>query len=246
MNKKDEMKNIYEIAEEWDKVCEKREQIINQGKDISLKYVTVPCIIKNLNEEKPKAVLEVGCGTGFLANEISKCCEYCYGIDASSKSIKIAKDKYKKSNIVFKESIISEFATENRFDSCVANMVFMTDPEWLKSLKNIYEHLNIGGSLFIMITHPCFWPFYWEYANKSWFDYSKEIYIENEFHTSFSGSIGITTHIHRPLDYYFQNIKSVGFDIERIEEPMPISGTPSEYKFDFPRFLLFKCRKKGY
>lgn len=245
MNKKIESKNVCEIAEEWNRVCEKREQTINQGKDISLKYVTVPSIIKNLSEENPKSVLDVGCGTGFLTNEISKICDYCCGIDASAKSIRIAKEKYKKDHVTFQNSTISEFKSQDRFDSCVANMVFMTDPDWINSLKNIYEHLSIGGSLFVMITHPCFWPLYWEYANESWFNYSKEIYIENEFHTSFSESIGITTHIHRPLSIYFENIKLAGFDIEMIEEPMPIKGTPIEYKFEYPRFLMFKCRKRG-
>ena len=244
MNKKVESKTVNDIATEWDVICEKREKTITQGKDVSLKYVTVPCIIRHISEERPKTVLDVGCGTGFLTNEIRKKVNCCYGIDASEKSIRLAKEKYGKNHITFKKSTIAEFCFEKKFDSCVANMVFMTDPDMLESLKNINKHLNVGGSLLIMITHPCFWPFYWEYESKEWFKYSKEIYIENEFHTSLSDTIGITTHIHRPISMYFNNIKIAGFDVERIEEPMPIEGTPVKYKFEYPRFLLFKCRKR--
>lgn len=244
MSKKVEIKTLRDIAAEWDSVCIKRAQTIEQGKDISLKYVTAPCVIRNLREAKVNSVLDVGCGTGYLTNELSKVCNICYGIDVSQKSIQLANEKYKVTGIVFNNCSIARFKSDIQFDSCVANMVFMTDPDWIESLKNIHCHLSKNGVLFSMITHPCFWPFYWGYAKESWFAYNKEIFIENEFHTSMSEPIGITTHIHRPLSTYINGFKLIGFDIEGIEEPRPVEGTPSEYIFDYPRFLLFKCRKR--
>lgn len=231
------------ISKEWDSICEVRNRTIMQKKDVSLLYVTSPCIINNIKNDLPKKIIDVGCGTGYLTNQIAELVDICYGIDISKKSIEIAKSQYQKNNLTFIHANINDFLFEEKFDSCVSNMVLMTDPEWMKSIKSIYMMLKEKGTLFIMITHPCYWPQYWGYQDEPWFDYSSEIFINKEFSISMVKDMGTTTHIHRPLMQYFNGLINTGFIIEKIEEPYPVSQTPSGYEFKYPRFLFIKCRK---
>jgi len=236
-------KKLKQICQEWDSVNEKRQQTIEQGKDFSLLAVTAPCVLKNISEDSPKTVLDVGCGSGYLTAEIANIVDSCIGIDFSQKSISLAKEKYSHNNLTFTNCEISKYTAEISIDACVANMVFMSDPEWLKSIKQIFDILPNKGLFYIMITHPCFWPQYWRYQDKSWFNYKEEIYIENNFSISFEAEMGKTTYIHRPLEQYLTGLIITGFTIEKIEEPYPTLPIPDGYSYDYPRFLFIKCRK---
>lgn len=243
MSNKVNTRSLNEIKNEWDTISEKREEIIELGKDISLTCVTSPCILNEIEKTKPSIILDVGCGTGYLTSKLSELCDFCYGVDISEKSIKKAKEKYSSPKINFINSSISNTNIDTLVDICVSNMVIMTDPEWKESLKRIFELLKSDGYFMLMLTHPCFWPLYWKYSDKSWFDYNREIYIQHEFSTSLSESLGVSTHIHRPLSLYIKTIIETGFDIISIEEPQPIENTPLEYHYDYPRFLFIKCKK---
>lgn len=233
-----------EISLEWDEICERRQSVIEQEKDVSLIRVTGPCMLRHVKEEAPERLLDVGCGTGYLTDKAAESVAECLGIDVSSKSIEIARKKYETQHLHFETCAISALDKENYFDACMANMVFMTDPEWELSVKRIYDMLNQGGVLFITITHPCFWPKYWGYDKEEWFHYNKEIFIKHDFSTSMVKSIGQTTHIHRPLEKYFQTLCAIGFQVEKIEEPYPTGTVPEEYRYEYPRFLFIQCRKR--
>lgn len=237
-------KDIEIIGKEWDNIAKKREELIDLKKDLSLEYVTKPCILRNLKESNSKRVVDLGCGSGYLTHEISKVVDECWGIDQSIRSISIAKTKYSSSNLHFIASSIKMYEFPKKVDTCVANMVFMGDPQWQDSISHLYGELPFGGRLLFTITHPCFWPKYWNYDNELWFDYCTETYIEADFTISLEKSFGITTHIHRPLSQYINDLITVGFSIEKLEEPRPISEMPKEYENDYPRFLFICCKKQ--
>ena len=125
--------------------------------------------------------IDVGCGTGFLSSKIATIADECWGIDSSKESIKLASRKYKKDNLHFVCSSIKEYKSDISFDACIANMVFMDDPEWTDSLNNIIKLLTPDGKLLMTITHPCFWPQYWGYQDENWFNYLEEIFIQGLF-----------------------------------------------------------------
>lgn len=60
MSNKVKNKSLNEIKNEWDAISEKRQEIIELGKDISLTCVTSPCILNEIEKEKPSIVLDVG------------------------------------------------------------------------------------------------------------------------------------------------------------------------------------------
>ncbi len=192
-------------------------------------------------------VLDVGCGTGYLTSVASKYVQVCVGIDLSKESISLARQCYSDSKTSFFVAEISKFSSIERFDVCMANMVFMSDPNWKESLINIYELLNTNGYLYVMITHPCFWPKYAKLENVSGFDYSKELFIENDFSISLEKYMGKSTYIHRPLSQYFAGLLTSGFEICSVEEPFPTEKAQfdNEYEYQYPRFLFIKCKKQN-
>lgn len=236
-------KNFTEICSEWDTVCSIRQNAIDSGNDVSLTSVIAPSILKNVLQESHQSIIDVGCGTGYIASLLAKDSEICYGIDVSSKSISIAREKYASTGARFFNSSIAEFSTTISFDMCISNMALISDPFLYESLKKMYEITVPNGHLVIMITHPCFWPKYWGFQDENWFNYNNEVFIEHDFSISLIKSMGKTTYIHRPLSSYINGLTSVGFTIEKFEEPYPVGSVPTGYNYEYPRFLLIKCRK---
>ena len=235
-------KQLDTISEEWNNICEYRDKAIEQGLDVSLEKVTIPCIIREIIEEKPHTIVDVGCGTGYLTNRLV---EYAptVGIDCSKKSIGLAKSKYVREGLSFELSMIENYNPDYKFDVCVANMVFSSDSNWVKSINNIYHILSDNGCIIIVLPHPCFWPQYWNLIDKDWFSYDKEIFIEHDFSITFAKSMGISTYIHRPLETYVNDCIDAGFCIEKIKEPYPFGNVPEGYTYTYPRFLMVKARK---
>lgn len=244
MNRLNKSKSLNEIAQEWDNVCERRNDIIEAGQDFSLTGVTSPCIIQNITQHSKCNILDIGCGTGYLSNLLCEHSNAVVAIDISPKSIEIASHRYERENLLFLSSSVQDFEPQIPIDICVANMVLMTEPDVVSLLKSVHRILEKNGRFIFIITHPCFWPKYWGYDDASWFSYSEEICIQNEFATSLSSKLGITTHIHRPLEYYTSAIIDQGFVIESVQEPRPSEVPPENYHFDYPRFLCICCKKQ--
>lgn len=236
-------KNIDVISAEWDCLCARRQETIEQGKDISLSFVTSPCILGEMEKEHPDSVLDVGCGTGYLTSLLAKRTKRCVGIDMSAESIHIAKQRYGESGASFITTTIEQYQAIEKFDICVANMVFSCDPDWIKSICVIRKLLNDSGKLYVMLPHPVLWSKYWGFQDAEWYHYNKEIFIEHNFSVSLVKSMGIATYIHRPLASYINDLLVNGFRLEQVIEPYPIKCTPTEYKYDYPRFLFMKSQK---
>ena len=231
-------KKLAEISNEWDALSVTRQQIIEENNDISLVEVTAPCMVKEVSAINPnRTILDVGCGTGYLTSLLAKQAKICVGIDASKVSVSIAQKSYKHNNIRFIHSKISDFRCGFHFDICVANMVFSCDPEWLISIKSIYNLLSPDGSLLIMLPHPCFWHKYWNIDDEDWFSYEQDIFIEHDFPISKVSSLGLATYIHRPLHEYINGIIMSGYKLDCINE---LSGKDSNNNH---KFLFIKCSK---
>lgn len=235
------------VEQEWDAVADIRHRIIQNGEDISLLDVTEPFILESIsNYGEGLSVLDCGCGTGHLTYLIAeKLDKKVYGIDISGKSIKIASQDYGDiNNINYEKISIVDFSKRNiDFDMCIANMVLMDIVDIEKNIEAIHNMIKTGGCFFFTITHPCFWPIYWGYFSEPWFRYNSEIFINAPFQISKS-LIGNTTHVHRPLSKYIELCKKSGFGIVEIKELYPTaSHLEIDYKYDYPRFIGFVCKK---
>lgn len=236
-----------QLAQEWDRIAIIRDEQIEKEQDLSYKHILLPGILSLIPNKNYNNIIDVGCGSGHLTQKIKNKGKSITGVDLSEKNISIAQAKYSGSEINFIHASVESFSetiSNGFYDLAVANMTLMDVPSLENALEAISKILCKQGDFVFSITHPCFWPFYWNYWNEEWFDYNSEIFIESSFKISLNSNENIkTTHIHRPLEYYIRTLGKYNFKINTFLEPLPAPNVESLYpvKWGFPRFLLIHC-----
>ncbi len=246
-----EGKSQDQIAQEWDRIALRRAHQIESGADLSYRNILLPSIMSLISASDLTAVLDAGCGAGFLTAELAKRATESTGIDISQKSIEYAIARWgSAANIRFATTSIEEYGQRQeprRFTVAVSNMTLMTVLDLDNVVKSLSRLVVPGGHLAATITHPCFWPHYWGYAGEEWFSYAKEIVIESDFRISFDRCDGfITTHIHRPLERYLAALSRGGFLLEEFREPLPTPEVERRYPtpWQYPRFVALRATRR--
>jgi len=240
-----------EIASQWNRFAKLRTSQIKEGKDLSFTFILVPTIHKLSAQSDFTEVIDIGCGPGFLTEQLALKAQRIIGIDMSEEMINLAKDQCKNIiNVEFLNSTIENFAhniKKHTFTLAVANMSLMNTIKLDEVLQSIAYILRPEGHLVFTITHPYFWPLYHGYAYKEWFDYKKELPIEDVFKISLDSPTEgpKTIHIHRPLEQYILSLSKAGFVVDQICEPMPTRDIEAKYPqpWKYPRFLGVHCIK---
>ncbi|MFD2656098.1 class I SAM-dependent methyltransferase [Gracilibacillus thailandensis] len=100
-----------------------------------------------LSPKEGERILDVGCGTGDLANEIDKMGANITGVDRSSNMIQEAQNKY--SNLHFQAMDVYDMEFHNEFDAVFSNATlhWVTKPK--QALERLYQSLHSGGRLVV-------------------------------------------------------------------------------------------------
>ncbi len=108
-------------------------------------------IYKNI--KKDSEILDIGCGTGIIAEKLSKKCCKIYGVDFSDKMIKKAKDKVKDGIFMVCDikKGLPEVIRKKRFDYIISTYVFhhFEDDEKIKIIKDLTKILKKSGKIII-------------------------------------------------------------------------------------------------
>jgi 2-polyprenyl-3-methyl-5-hydroxy-6-metoxy-1,4-benzoquinol methylase len=137
----------------WDKSASKFEQA--EKKDEQTNFKIIDRTKKYLKTSD--IVLDFGCGTGLISNEIANNVKLIQAIDISSKMIELAKikaDNHKIHNIDFSHStIFDERYKSGSFDVILAFYILHLLEDNQKTIQRINDLLKPGG-LIISVT-PC-------------------------------------------------------------------------------------------
>lgn len=230
-----------EIREEWNEIAKERLKDRLNGNDLSYNELLLPIIVSNVKRHisPTSKILDFGCGTGELTYEVAKLNHDIIGLDISELAIKIAKENFIHSNLNFLNSSLSKINFNQEFDLIIASMSFMDTEQLPEELKRIHAAAKVNAKLFVTITHPCFWPIYWDYANDRAFEYEKECKVTQTYRTANKQFEGFeTSHFHRPISYYFNLFSEVGFKLLATEELKRTNDLTW-----YPRFLYFEYEK---
>ena len=102
-------------------------------------------LVDILRDFQFKKVLDIGCGTGVLANEINKFATEVIGIDQSVEMIEKAKTLYPKLNFMVMDACSLQW--NDYFDLVFSNAVFHFIKSQNELLENIYKVLIENGLL---------------------------------------------------------------------------------------------------
>jgi trans-aconitate methyltransferase len=102
-------------------------------------------MIDFVNVKKGQKILDLGCGTGVLTNELAKNGATVIGTDLSKDMIDKAKLNYP--NLTFQVEDATNLSFRNDFDTVFSNAVFHWIPNQKKLLHSVYRSLKDNGSL---------------------------------------------------------------------------------------------------
>ena len=239
-----------ELVDNWNRLAVERNRQIISGDDISFHHVVTPMALSLLENCNRSTIVEIGSGTGQFTERLATVAGHVLAVEPSTVSLRLAKKNCSDNkNITFFECPI-ECAVEElssfSVTSSVAVMTLMTAPDLPAVAHALNAILPPDAGFVAIMTHPWFWPQYWNYHDKKWFSYEKEIFVEAPFAISRHATEITTTHIHRPLEQYLSSFSENGFLLEKLVEPLPSAEVQELYgePWRFPRFIGLRWIKR--
>jgi SAM-dependent methyltransferase len=244
-------KDLSQLAHEWDSLAIERHRQIKSGEDVSYDHVLVPEALSLISEADRSVVLDVGSGTGDFTARLAALSGRVIGVEPSSVSVAVAREACADlPNVSFLNQAVEDAVdalVPMGVTSAVALMSLMSAPDLPRLAAAMRSVLAPGGVFAAIITHPCYWPIYWKYADAPWFNYSRETFVEAPFAISRCETEITTTHIHRPISSYVNVFTSAGFRLDHVSEPIPTDDVQGMYPNPnlWPRFFAFRWRSEN-
>lgn len=145
------------MSNQWDTYADLYDKGIGIYGDALHTKLIDPIIFQFLGERKYDAILDAGCGNGYLLKILARKAQRIVGIDASKKLLTAAAKNTKELSNV---SIVpGDIAQKLPFDSCsfdviIANMVLQYLPSLETFASESARVLKTGGLLIVIVDHP--------------------------------------------------------------------------------------------
>lgn len=219
-------------------------------------HVVIPGLLKLLQLDPGSSLIDLGCGQGILARQIPQNIEYL-GIDLSPSLIKSAKQYDRNPKHDYRVADITKpLAIEKKFTHAAVVLALQNVEHPEAVIKNAAKALLPGGTLVIIMNHPCFriprqssWKV--DNENKTQFRrldrYMSPLKIPIHAHPGKGEQSESTWSFHFPLSAYSKWLQENGFAISLLEEwcsdKVSTGGAAkmeNRARQEFPLFLAIK------
>ena len=225
----------------WDKLSEWWIRSIENNESSEYVEMIVPLIEGILSQKKN--ILDIGTGTGLVAQETRKIAEHAtiIGGDISIRQLDYAKEIT--NGVQFVQHSIDQMPfKDEKFDAVICSMVLEHVESLLEAVSEIARVLEKDGILLIIMNHPVFQPPGSGPANLYSHD-RDAIWEIGEYLTESTEIEKITPdhdvlYAHRTLSTYFNALSSENFMIKKVIEK-PIESELS----GIPELLILLCKK---
>lgn len=233
----------------WCDLSVVRKKQIEHNIDITFAEVFLPYYEQNLLKFKGKTLVELGCGTGHLAEHLLKSVDFAsyVAIEPSLGMYLIAVEVLQKNKSVkLIHGEITDLDENCLVDVVFSHLVFHVVDDIERLLDDISKRLKQSGQLIFSLPHPCFFNDYKKIFNESEYSYLNIIKKETIFKITHDQNAEIKVpYIHRPLSFYINLLSNKGFRISEFNEVVPDEQVQKLYNSSWhaPRYCVFKAIK---
>jgi 2-polyprenyl-3-methyl-5-hydroxy-6-metoxy-1,4-benzoquinol methylase len=150
------MKQEEEIIQSWNINAASWIDIIERNGIESRQLITNAAIVNAVCNYKPASGLDVGCGEGWLAKELSENGVKMDGFDAVAGLIEKAKEKNDGKFLVatYEEVVTGKIKFSKLYEAIIINFALIGKESVEELLKTLPAYLTTNGILFIQTLHP--------------------------------------------------------------------------------------------
>lgn len=239
-------------SSEWRNNADFWIKIIRENLDPFRLRLTNKAVLGYFKNKTGLAVLDAGCGEGYLCRLLARQGHKMRGIDLNPKLIEAAlKEETKKPfGIEYAVGNIKKLPyKDSSFDAVVSNHSIneLDDPK--KALFEFSRVLKRGGRMILFFLHPCFDLNPEDIKEKFPQYYFQKVKIIREcFLVSGIRSPSSYSYLHLSLSEWTELIKKAGFSIQGIKEPHPSAAEMEndawwKENFNKPLFILIEAQK---
>jgi len=120
----------------------------------------MPRMLAMLGDVRGKALLDLGCGEGGYARELSRRGARVIGVDGSERLVAVARQRAQNEALdvpfVHANASALDGIESGAFDAVVASVSLMDVEDYDGAIREVHRVLRAGGELVMSITHPCF------------------------------------------------------------------------------------------
>lgn len=213
------------VIKSWEINAKKWIKTIENDEIESRRLATNAAILINILKRKPKKVLDIGCGEGWLVNTLARHKIQATGVDAVAELIENAKSKGKGTfKVINYKELTQGVAFKNGpFDLISINFALFENRKTAKLIKKLPNYLAKNGVIIIQTLHPLSvienQPYKSEWRKDSW--------------------KGLKRNFTQPHKWYFRTLgdwvklfKKSGLKLDELHEPIhPKTGKPASIIF---------------
>jgi ubiquinone/menaquinone biosynthesis C-methylase UbiE len=251
-----------DLRRQWEENAEFFASLIGNRGTPHHRKILNPCVDSLLGELSGKRLLDAGCGEGYLSRYFAERGARVTGVDFSERLIRNAEKLTSDVSVDYRVGDICELSAlhEQSFDAVLCNLVILNVPCAQDAISEFYRVLDRGGILVMSIVHPAF-DFYgpgeWEMGERNedtgrreGLCFKMDNYFEEQTYERYWRSREgerfpePITFFHRTISSYFDFLTTAGFEVTKLEEPVPVDKDPFfDRERRIPFFMVFKAVK---
>ena len=247
---REDTRNLWNrVADDW------RIQVGDDG-DGNRRLNSDPVLWAFAGDLSGRAVLDAGCGTGYLSKKLRDRGAVVTGIDFSERMIAIARGLHPEMDFRVDDCAELRTIADAHCDLIISNYVLMDTPDLRGTMQAFNRVLKPGGVAVLVFSHPCFpqeRATVSEDGDEIWYRWNFP-YFESRtcIDPPWAHFTSEFISFHRPLSDYWKAFTAAGFVVVEFEEPRVtedrshLATTARQLKNSQtrPNSVAFKLQKK--
>lgn len=193
---------------------------LENERSLDNEYYERPAVLGLVGDVADRDVLDIGCGSGPLAERLVQAGARVSGFDLSERLIDIARDRLGAAVDLRVADLAERLPYEDdSFDIACASLVLHYLPDWTEALKEIRRVLRPGGRLVASVNHPLLFAL----IEQRYFGIE-----QYEFTPTFEGREATLKMWHHTLSDISEFVTGSGLRLVSLHEPPVAENTPEE------------------